>query len=65
MKTEFCHLNLLYGTVDMKKMIDEDISEERIAEKLRKLYIPILGLLNAAGTNEPEVIKEIKIILND
>lgn len=65
MKTEFCHTNLLYGTVDMKKMIEVDISEERIAEKLRKLYIPILGLLNATGVNEPEVIKEIKMILSD
>lgn len=65
MKTEFCHINLLYGTVDMKKMIEEDISEERISDKLRRLYIPILGLLTMTGTNEPEVIKEIKMILGD
>jgi START domain len=65
MKSEFCHINLLYGTVDMKKMIEEDVSEERIADRLRKLYIPMLGLLDGSDKNEPEVIKQINIILNE
>ena len=56
-------MNLLYGTVDMKKMVEEEISQQRVAERLRRFYIPILGLLNAVGVNEPEVIKEIKMIL--
>ena len=65
MKSEFCHINLLYGTVDMKTLIREDFSDDKIVEKLRKFFIQILGLLTMAGANEPEVIKEIKMILND
>lgn len=65
MKSEFCHTNLLYGTVDMKALIRDDFGDDKLCEKLRKFYIPILGMLTMAGANEPEVIKEIKMILND
>lgn len=65
MKSEFCHINLLYGTVDMKSLAREDFADDKICEKLRKFYIPILGLLTMVNTIEPEVIKEIKMILND
>jgi hypothetical protein len=65
MKSEFCHINLLYGTVDMKRMVVEDINDNAVAEKLRKFYIPILGLLTMKHSLEPEVIKEVKMILSD
>ncbi|CAG9330566.1 unnamed protein product [Blepharisma stoltei] len=64
LKTDWCHIHLIALATECYKIIRKENNQEFIANKIRKFFIPILGILSVENyQEEPEIVKSVEKIL--